>query len=81
MRPAASAGVAETGGDAVDGGGDGAVELAEGWVVFFGGGFGEGAFLAEEVDLKEGEGVDVGVAEADGAGQDGVGFEQFGLGR
>ena len=65
-----SAGVAEAGADAVDGGGDGSVEV---------GGVFAPSFAAEEFDLDEGEGVDVGVAEADGLGEDGVGFEEFRL--
>ena len=37
------------------------------------------AFAAEELDLDEREGVDVGVAEADGLREDGVGLEELAL--
>ena len=46
------------------------------WGVAGGGG---GALAAEEFDLDEGHGVDVGVAQADGVLEDGVGLEQRGL--
>src|SRR6185437_4411285 len=75
LRDGASAGIAEAGGDAVDGGGDGAVEFGGGRSA---GGEG-GAFAAEEFDLDERHGVDVGVAQADGALEDLVGFEKRGL--
>src|SRR4051812_3737731 len=70
-----SAGVTEAGRDAVDGGGDGAVEVGGDGVA---GGEG-GALAAEKFNLDEGHRVDVGVAEADGALEDGVGLEQRGL--
>src|SRR5260370_10390529 len=67
-----SAGVAEAGADAVDGGGDGAGGV--GGVGF--GISGGGAFAADEFDLEEAHGVDIGVAEADGGLEDGVGLEE-----
>ena len=70
-----SAGVAEAGGDAVDGGGDGAVELGGDGLA---GGDG-GALAADQLDLDERHGIDVGVAQADGIAEDGVGLEQRGL--
>src|SRR5580698_5571220 len=67
-----SAGVAEACADAVDGGGDGAVELVRVGFAFFQG----RALAADEFDLQEAHGVDVGVAQADGALQDWVGLEE-----
>ena len=57
-----SARVAESGADAVDGGGDGSVEFSR-----FGGVGCDGAFAADEFDLDEGHGIDVGITEADRA--------------
>src|SRR5271170_6405874 len=67
-----STGVAEAGADAVDGGGDGAVEF--GGVGFAVGG--GGALAADEFDLDQAHGVDVGVAQPDGVVEDSVGFEE-----
>ena len=70
-----SAGVAQAGGDAVDGGGDGAVEFGRGLVALGD----EGSLAAEEFDLDEGHRVDVGIAQADGVFEDVVLFKQRGL--
>ena len=56
-----SAGVAEAGADAVDGGGDGAVEFGRVEVSLCL----SGAFAAHQFDLDEGHWIDVGVAQAD----------------
>ena len=76
-RKSASAGVAQAGADAVDGGGDGAVEFGRvgfaAWRLR--------ALAADEFDLDERHGVDVGVAQADGAVEDRVGLEQATSGR
>lgn len=74
IRSPVSAGVAEAGADAVDGGRDGSVEFCG-----FGGVWWDGTFAADEFDLDEGHGVDVGIAEADGALEDGVLLEERGL--
>src|SRR5580704_8052481 len=66
----ASSGVAQTGRNAVNGAGDGAVD---GVGVF------AGALAAEQVDLDEAHGVDVGIAQPDGAGEDLVFLEQLAL--
>src|SRR5579862_7978940 len=60
--------IAQTGRDAVDGGGDGAVDL--GRVL-------AGALAAQHVDLNQVHGIDVRIAELDGVRKDLVGFEQF----
>src|SRR5271156_1796461 len=72
MTTVASTGVSQAGADAVDGGGDGSVEFG-----IFGFAFGDGFALAtDEFDLDQAHGVDVGVAQADGALEDWVGLKQ-----
>jgi len=61
-----SSGVSEPGGDAVNGAGYRSVDLG---CVF------AGAFAAEQVDLDEAHGIDVGIAQADGAGKHSIPLE------
>ena len=70
-----SAGVAEAGGNAIDRGGNGAIELGRRGLA----GGGGGALAAEELHLDERHGVDVRIAQADRVVEDTVGLEQGGL--
>src|SRR4051794_31179974 len=63
-----SACIAESCGDAADGGGDGAVQLG---CVF------AGALAAEHVDLDQVHGVDIGIAQLDRVREDAICFEQL----
>src|ERR1700679_2185662 len=62
--------VAQARSDAADGSGDGSVDFV---------GIFAGSLAAQQVDLDEAHGVDVGIAQDDGAGQDRVRFEQVAL--
>ena len=63
--------VVQTGGDAVHGGADSVVESR------MDNGICSGTFAAQQVDLDQAERIDIGVAEADGAGEDGVFLQEI----
>ena len=62
--------VVQSGGDAVDGGGEGVVES-----VFWR----ARAFSAEQVDLDQTHGIDIRITQADGTEQDWVALDEFAL--